>query len=293
MLTVLGTWDNNIDVFMEKVGERTVEPWLLDYEERRRLNKEPRIIRQLEREDEWKDTCLEGAWACMRRFARPIDDFRVSDARFYEYLTFIGITSNLLKAKIVELFRSDMHGEIDCLHVFKALLMGLTDPNSSPGFVEHCYRSLPFATSSIEVEYEEVKRAIGKKRSTKDRKMAMELRTLQLEGVIRYYEESGMSPFTLDTFTSLFFDKDWRFWASSFIKCIFEAAAKYFSHPHGSMPVIPLRWKKLAEPLPFDRNEIYDADSILLRNLEISGKENTSGKQKGKKRRKHVSRKLS
>nr|CCC93212.1 conserved hypothetical protein [Trypanosoma congolense IL3000] len=287
MFSTLGSWSEGIHNFLMESAQSTVEPWYLSYEERRRLAKEPRIIHQLQLEDEWKQTCLEGVWAVMRRFARPINDFRVSEACFHEYLSYIGISNEYLRCRIADLFLSG-NSDINCLVVCKVLYMGLTDENTSSGFLEHCYRCLPSNLTSSNVEYLSVKKACEAQRSIKDKKFATELRAQQLEGVLSYMDGAGCTELDLDTFKTLFFDPNRCIWAGTFIKCIYEAGAKYFGKPYGVLPAIPLRWLSAIEPLPFDRNAVYDADSILLRNTEVSGKEISAIKKSRKKIPKHA-----
>ncbi|KAH9601528.1 hypothetical protein LSM04_003384 [Trypanosoma melophagium] len=285
MISTLGTWDEGIRAFIQNASQKGPEPWDMSYEERRRLTLEPRVLRQLELEDEWKDTCMEGIWNGMRRFARPMEDYKLSESRFYDYLLSIGISSEYLKFRLFQLFRVDTSAEVDCLRVCKALYMGLTDESTSLNFLTHCYKSLPCSPITGEVEHFVVLKAFEQQRRTKEQKTSTDLRKQQLEGVLSFYEDSDGAVFDIDAFKSLFFETGRNLWASSFVKPIFEAAAKYFSSPYGSFPIIPLRWRKMAEPLPYSRDVVYDADSLLLQNVELTGKDNIDMKQKGKRRR--------
>ncbi|ORC92312.1 uncharacterized protein TM35_000045260 [Trypanosoma theileri] len=294
MISTLGTWDEGIRAFLKNVSQKGPEPWDMSYEERRRLTLEPRVLRQLELEDEWKETCMEGIWNGMRRFARPMEDYKLSESRFYEYLLSIGISSEYLKIRLFQLFRVEPSAEIDCLRVCKALYMGLTDEGTSSNFLTHCYKSLPCSPLTSEVDRSAVLKAYEQQqqqRLTKEQKNSADLRKQQLEGVLSFYEDTDGVVFDIDAFKSLFFEAGWHLWASSFVKQIFEAAAKYFNSPYGSFPVIPLRWTKMAEPLPYSRDVVYDADSLLLQNIELTGKDNIDMKQKGKKRRGRKSQK--
>ncbi|RHW66953.1 hypothetical protein DPX39_000067600 [Trypanosoma brucei equiperdum] len=282
MFATLGSWPRGIHVFLNETTKRSVEPWYLGYEERRRLTRDPRVVRQLELEDEWKDTCLEGVWMGFRRFARPLNDFKITEACFHEYLSFVGISNEYLRNRITSLFRLENSAEIDCLRVCKVLFTGLTEESTSSKFLDHCFRCIPSNPVSGDVEVDIVKKACEAQHTITDKKFPTELRIQQLEGVLRYFNEAEEPNFNLETFKDLFFHPDWCLWASSFIKCIYEAAAKYFSAPNGILPPVPLRWIKAAEPLPFDRNDIYDADALLLRNVEILGRENGDVKKRRK-----------
>ncbi|KEG14400.1 hypothetical protein DQ04_00491200 [Trypanosoma grayi] len=286
MIQTLGSWDEGIHAFLENARQSGPQPWDMSYEDGRRMTRDPRVLRQLQLEDEWKDTCMEGIWAGMRRIARPVENFKVSESRFYEYLSSIGISSEHLKCRLFEVFRSDTCAEVDCLRTCKAIHMGLTNECTSSNFLEHCYKCLPFSLSSGEVEIPAVMRELELQRRVKDQKTSVILRVQQLEGVLSFCEEAEETILSMENFMILFFDEAWCLWASSFVKQIFEAAAKYFRSPYGVFPTIPLRWTLTTEPLPYDRHTIYDANSLLLRNIELTGRENADGSQKKRRPRK-------
>ncbi|EKF30682.1 hypothetical protein MOQ_005500 [Trypanosoma cruzi marinkellei] len=287
MFSTLGSWDEGIRAFLQNASQKEPQPWDMGYEERRRATHEPRVIRQLELEDEWKGSCMEGIWNGMRRFALPMDDYKVSEACFYEYLASVGINSVFLGNKLYGIFRLDKSPEVDFLRVCKAIHLGLTDSSTSFKFLEHCYKSLPISPISEELERTTVIKVSELQRHKKDQRIvaaaAAELRLQQLEGILQYYEETGEAIFDIGAFCSLFFEEKWRYWAGSFIKQLLEAAAKYFSFPYGVFPTIPLRWTRTTEPLPYDRNALHDADSLLLRNVELTERGNADGKRKGRK----------
>ncbi|RNF20205.1 uncharacterized protein Tco025E_03907 [Trypanosoma conorhini] len=286
MFATLGSWDEGIRAFLQDAAQKAPQPWDMDYEERRRMTHEPRVRRQLELEDQWKYTCMEGIWDGMRRFARPTEDYKVSEARFREYLVSVGISSEFLENKLYDVFKSEKSPEVDFLRTCKALHLGLTEVGTSFKFLEHCYNSLALSPVSEELDRATIQRACELQRRRNDKKTALtawELKLQQLEGVLQYFEETGETSFDIGAFRSMFFDEKWRYWAGSFIKPLLEAAAKYFSFPYGVFPTIPLRWTKTTEPLPYDRHAVYDADSLLLRNVELAGGDTAAKKKKGRK----------
>ncbi|RNE97340.1 hypothetical protein TraAM80_09372 [Trypanosoma rangeli] len=286
MLATLGTWDEGIRTFLQEAAQKGPQPLDMDYEERRRMTHEPRVRRQLELEDQWKGTFMEGIWKGMRRFARPVDDYKVSENRFYEYLVSVGISSEFLGNKLYKVFQSEACPEVDFLRVCKAIHLGLTEIGTSFKFLEHCYKSLAQGPVSEELDCATVMRACELQRrmnAQKTASTALELKLQQLEGVLQYFEETGETSVDIGVFRFMFFEERWRYWAGTFIKPLLEAAAKYFSFPYGVFPTIPLRWTKTTEPLSYDSHEVYDADSLLLRNVELTGGDNTIKKKKSRK----------
>ena len=75
---------------------------------------------------------------------------------------------------------------------------------------------------------------------------------------------------SFDQFKMMCLDPQNGDWVSTFQLALFECAAKYFCPPCGKLPLVALRWLNTITPIPLS-DEIYDADIVLLREIEVLG----------------------
>lgn len=289
-------------------------PWEMFLDERRRVSRNPRIMKQVLEEDQWLGTSCSGLWKLMAPHAKSINDWKMNYEQVDTFFSELGVKGTHFVPRVIEVFDPTAQGFLNALILCKLFLMVLTPAHEMcEFFVAHCFsrfdrqpdtdviikKSLFTAVlrPPLDRNSAEFKNSISKKKKSKKGdndprpvslnsgatwgnvdglKTLLPTITLKNELVIDYAE-----------FRTLFLNPNNGEWVGTFALSLFECGSKYFTAPYGRLPCIPLRWLNTIEPIPFG-DVIHDADIVLLKEIEISGIDPKVGamdkkKKKGKK----------
>ena len=284
-------------------------PWELSWEERRRLSRDPRIVKQVADEDQWERTVVSGLWKRLRVYCLPRHDWRMDKEAFAQFAAASGVRTKHFVDKLFEVFDHDNTGFINGLVLTKVLEIALTDPMLGERFARHCFDRFDRSIGSDEISVsqlmstqlrnpDDVVEAKGKKKNHREAPECTinGARYHSVEGLKQLVQTApqlqGAQTITFSAFRELFTDPSNGEWVGTFVLHLLECAAKYFSPPAGRLPTVPLRWLQTTEPVP-PTEDVFDADIILLREVESAGidpnaqdkkkKKGKSGKGKRKK----------
>lgn len=125
--------------FLKPNGPPPTMPWEMAYEERRRHSKDPRVMKQLAEEDQWKGTSCSAIWKKLRVFALPKNDWIFTSDLFLQFLTVNSVKGTQFMAKVLQVFDPSASGLINGLVVCKQLHLALTTQPLCERIAHHCF----------------------------------------------------------------------------------------------------------------------------------------------------------
>ena len=275
-------------------------PWEMTVEMRKRQSKDPRIQKQVADEAQWDNTIVSGVWQSIRKVAKPAKDFVMDREEMLQLLTSCGICSVHLSNKLLATLDPKKKACYNGLVLCKLIEMSLLSPKTQDAFVRHAFNKFDRPALSDAIRKDDIrkcelqcpadskasKKSGARKKSTlpltqksgATYEMVMGLRTIFSTLVTQ-----DASQLAYEEFKQCFLQPENAWWTQSFMGAFFECMAAYYAPPLGELPIVPLRWLNTIEPIQ-EVKELYDADVLLLREIEELGYDPFVGAQNKKKK---------
>lgn len=269
-------------------------PWELSFDERKRISHDPKFMKQVADEAQWKDSIVAGIWQRIRRHSLPHKAWLMTHEEMTALLNENGITSSHLSKKLCAIFDAKKEMTINGLIVCKVVEISLTNQRYQANFLRHCFDKFDRPPCTEEIDLDIIRTvqlanpADFVKKGSKKGKSILPLATKSgathemvsgLKAITDVFRTENPHRMTYDEFRCVFLDPDNVSWVGSFLGAILEGIAAFFAPPVGSMPYLPLRWLATTAPLETE-DEMYDADVILLREIEANGGIDPNAKKK-------------
>eukprot|EP00744_Colponema_vietnamica_P012986 GILI01018217.1.p1 GENE.GILI01018217.1~~GILI01018217.1.p1 ORF type:complete len:477 (-),score=54.10 GILI01018217.1:52-1461(-) len=103
-------------------------PWELSIEERQRISKDPRIMKQMSDIDRWDNTPLKCIWQRMRQFATAKNDWLMTGDEVAAWLKFEGIQSEMVVDRLLDIFYPKESGTM--MAIAETTANGIASPSS-------------------------------------------------------------------------------------------------------------------------------------------------------------------
>jgi hypothetical protein len=275
-------------------------PWELAFGDRKAVSKDPRMMKHCRDEAQWKGTIMEGVWLDIRKFAPALNDWIMTREQLSELLVYWGIASAHMHGKVSDLLDPKDTNKINALVLCKYLELVAQSPELRPVLLKHCYDMFDQVNSMLSTRLvmtaelanpaETGSAGSGspgrkKKGSTLPATMRSGASFRQVAAfrvLLTSLSLSDPEYVTLEEFSTMAFDEEHSYFVAACAPQIIEVMCSRCSPPRGSLPLLSMRWLLTTEPVAAGE-EMYDADIVLLRALEISGGENAKKDSKKKK----------
>lgn len=259
-------------------------PWEMKFAERKKLSKDPRMVKHTADAAQWDGTIVGGIWKHIEKHALAINDWMMNAEQFAGLMRSWNINSEHLQRKLREMIGYNADGNVNGLVVCKYLELLLTSPQYKDIIAAHCYNLfdrpddvvVPAVVANCQLAPPpdpNAKKAGRAKKSTLPTQMkagAMFHHVEALKVVLSSIPLKDPEQLTLEEFAKAFYDLDNVFLVTACAQQVLEVLASRCCPPHGQMPLLSMRWLKTVEPVQAG-GDMYDADISLLREMELAG----------------------
>lgn len=260
-------------------------PWEMTFEERKKTSHDPRIMKQVADEAQWSNTIVVELWKKLRKHALPHKHWLLTYDEVGALLRDNGLASAYLCAKLCAMFDAKKEGFLHGLILCKVLELALTTPEHQSNFIRHCFNRFDRPAGVDHLSLDMIRHCelanpldVVKKGgkpvkspfpSTQRAGANYEMLT-GLQHILETFQPEVPHRLSFEEFKALFVHPENVVWVGAFLGPLLEALASFFAPPHGQLPHLSLRWLNTTKPVESE-DAMYDADTLLLRELELSG----------------------